>query len=112
MGRTVLPIAQVIQQEREEWLKFRRVLRKEDQALFDEMFDSAKYYSAACAYASRPVPMEAIFMSILLEHQKTIEALQKRIEKLETFTTGNTGSTGERKGVNHGAHGEHGDGNR
>ena len=83
MGRTVLPIAQVIQQERDEWSKFRRVLRKEDQAAFDEMFDIAKYYSAACAYASRPVPMEPIFISILLEHQKTITALRKRVEKLE-----------------------------
>jgi hypothetical protein len=93
MGRTILPIAQVIQQEREEWAKFRRVLRREDQTPFDEMFDSAKYHSAACAYASRPVPMEAIFMSILLEHQKAISALRKRIEKLEKKETGITNET-------------------
>jgi hypothetical protein len=98
MGRTVLPIAQVIQQEREEWSKFRRVLRKEDQAAFDEMFDSAKYHSAACAYASRPVPMESIFMAILLECQKTIAALQKRIEKLErSKRNGNTNDTNGNK---------------
>lgn len=83
MGRTVLPIAQVIQQEREEWSKFRRALRKEDQSAFDELFDIAKYHSAPCSYASRPVPTEPIFMAILLEHQKTIAALRKRIEQLE-----------------------------
>jgi len=83
MGRTVLPIAQVIQQERDEWSKFRRVLRKEDQAAFDELFTIAKYYSAACAYASRPIPMEPIFLSILIEHQKTISALRERVDKLE-----------------------------
>ncbi len=83
MGRTVLPIAQIIQQEREEWSKFRRVLRKEDQKAFDTMFDAVKYHSAACSYASRPVPTESVFVSILLEHQKTIAALRERIEKLE-----------------------------
>ena len=83
MGRTVLPIAQVIQQERDEWMKFRRVLRKEDQHAFDELFDIAKYHSPAFAYASRPVPTEPVFMSILLEHQKLIRRLQKRIEELE-----------------------------
>lgn len=83
MGRTVLPIAQVLQEERDSWLKFRRVLRKADQRAFDEMFDMAKYHSAACAYASRPIPAESIFMSILLEHQKTIATLRKQIENLE-----------------------------
>ncbi len=83
MGRTVLPIAQVIQQERDEWMKFRRVLRKEDQAAFDALIDIAKYYSPAYSYASRPVPTESIFMAILLEHQKMIAALQERINELE-----------------------------
>lgn len=83
MGRTVLPIAQVLQEERDSWLKFRRVLRKADQRAFDEMFDMAKYHSAACAYASRPIPAESIFMSILLEHQKTIATLRERVQRLE-----------------------------
>ena len=83
MGRTVLPVAEILQQERKEWSKFRRALRKGDQKAFDEMFDMTKYHSAACAYASRPVPMEPILMSILLEHQKTIATLSRRIEKLE-----------------------------
>lgn len=83
MGRTVVPIAQVLQQEREEWAKFRRALRKEDQAAFDTLFESAKYHSAACSYVSRPVPMESVFMAILLEHQKMISTLQQRVKELE-----------------------------
>ena len=83
MGRTVLPIAQVVQQERDEWTKFRRALRKEDQQAFDELFDIAKYHSPAFAYASRPVPTEAVFMSVLIEHQKIINSLRKRLEELE-----------------------------
>jgi hypothetical protein len=83
MGRTVLPVAQVIQREREQWAKFRRALRKEDQQALDAVFALAKYHSAAFAYASRPIPTEPVFMSVLLEHQKTITKLQTRIEKLE-----------------------------
>jgi hypothetical protein len=83
MGRTVLPIAQVVQQERDDWMKFRRALRKEDQQAFDDLFDIAKYHSPAFAYAARPVPTEAVFMSIVLEHQKIIHSLRKRLEELE-----------------------------
>ncbi len=82
MGRTVLPVAQIIQQEREEWAKFRRVLRKEDQRALDDMFDLAKYHSPAFAYASRPAPTEPVFMSILLEHQKAIAKLQRQIAEM------------------------------
>ena len=88
MGRTVLPVAQIIQQEREGWAKFRRVLRREDQKALDDMFDLAKYHSAAFAYASRPVPTEPVFMSILLEHQKTIAKLRERVEELEKTNLG------------------------
>ena len=88
MGRTVLPVAQVIQQEREKWAKFRRALRKQDQKALDAMFDFAKYHSAAFAYAARPAPTEPVFMSILLEHQKTIATLRERIERLEKASRG------------------------
>jgi len=83
MGRTVLPVAQIIRQEQEEWSKFRRVLRKKDQLAFDELFALAKYHSAALAYASRAIPLESVFMSVLLEHQKMIAALRERLEKME-----------------------------
>lgn len=83
VGRTVLPIAQILQQERDEWAKFRRALRKEDQRAFDEMFDIVKYHSAACAYASRSVPMESIVVSILIEHQKTIARLREQVKELQ-----------------------------
>jgi len=41
MGRTVLPFSQVLEREYEEWKKFRRALRKEDQETFDRLFDRA-----------------------------------------------------------------------
>jgi hypothetical protein len=78
MGRTVLPFNQVLEQEFARWAKFRRALRKEDQEAFDALFGAAKYHVAAASYASRLNPLEAIFLSVLIEHQKALDGLQAR----------------------------------
>lgn len=83
MGRTVLAFSQVIHQVREEWGKFRRALRREDQEALDEIFNGAKYNAQAGAYASHHSPLETIFMAVLLEHQKAIKTLRDRIRELE-----------------------------
>ena len=72
MGRTVLPFSQVLEREYEEWKKFRRALRKEDQEAFDRLFDRAKLHVQAGAYTSSPWPMESIFFSIFLEYEKLL----------------------------------------
>ncbi len=79
MGRTVLPFNQVLEQAFRDWAKFRRALRKEDQEAFDALFGAAKYHVAAASYASQLNPLEAIFLSILLEHQKALDALTARL---------------------------------
>jgi hypothetical protein len=70
VGRTVLPYRQVLEREYNEWKKFRRGLRKEDQKAFDRLFDLARLHVQAGVYASSPWPLEAILISILLEHHK------------------------------------------
>jgi hypothetical protein len=85
MGRTVLPVSQILQREYEEWKKFRRALRKEDQEAFDRLFDRAKLHVQAAAYTSRPWPLESILLSICLEHEKLLtEILRKLKERQET----------------------------
>ena len=81
MGRTVFPFNQVLEQEFASWTKFRRALRKEDQEAFDALFGAAKYHVAAASYASRLNPLESIFLSILIEHQKTIDTLKARLAR-------------------------------
>ncbi len=82
MGRTVLPFNQVLEQAFHNWAKFRRALRKEDQEAFDALFGAAKYHVAAASYASQLNPMEAIFLSILIEHQKALDALTSRLAQV------------------------------
>ena len=89
MGRTVLPFSQVLAREYEEWKKFRRALRKEDQEAFDRLFDRAKLHVQAVVYTSHPWPMESILLSICLEHEKLLA------EILEKLKAGNGSIGGE-----------------
>ena len=84
MGRTVAPFSQILETEFDSWGKFRRALRREDQEAMDALFGAAKFHLAAMAYASRLTPLEAIFMGILVEHQKTLTQLKARVRELET----------------------------
>jgi len=83
MGRTVLPFSRVLEQEVQEWKKFRRGLRKEDQQFLDHLFEEARLHVQAGVYASRPWPFETILISILIEHEKTLVELRSRLIALE-----------------------------
>ena len=64
--------------------EFRRALRREDQSHLDRrLFESARLHLQAGVYASNPWPMESVFLSMLLEHQKALSALQLRLQRLE-----------------------------
>ena len=83
MGRTVLPYSHVWEEERSRWLKFRRALRKEDQAHFDRLFDLARLHLQAGVYASNPWPLESMLLSMLLEHEKALRAMEARLRAIE-----------------------------
>jgi hypothetical protein len=83
MGRTVLPFSRVLEQEVQEWKKFRRGLRKEDQQFLDRLFEEARLHVQAGVYASRPWPFETILISMLLEQEKEMAELRSRIEVFE-----------------------------
>ena len=102
MGRTVLPFSQVLEREYEEWKKFRRALRKEDQEAFDRLFDRAKLHVQAAAYASHPWPMESIFLSICLEHEKLLAEILNKLKEIKSEAPpsplSSASKTGEREG--------------
>ncbi len=83
MGRTVLPYSHVWEEERSRWLKFRRALRREDQSHFDRLFELARLHLQAGVYASNPWPLESMLLSMLLEHEKVIRALEARLRDNE-----------------------------
>ena len=81
MGRTVLPYSHVWEEERSRWLKFRRALRREDQAHLDRLFELARLHLQAGVYAANPWPLESMLLSMLLEHQKALGAIEKHLQE-------------------------------
>ena len=73
----------VLENEVQEWKKFRRALRKEDQQFLDRLFEKARLHVQAGVYASRPWPFETILMSMLLEHEKALVELRSKLKAIE-----------------------------
>ena len=79
MGRTVPTFVQLIQEAAAHWTKFRRALRREDQEFFDRLFHCARCYTQAATYQCRDNPMEAILLSIALDQEKRLDALERML---------------------------------
>ena len=80
MGRTVPTFVQLIQQAAERWKKFRRALRREDQSHFDRLFVRVRCYTQAATYQCHDNPMEAILLSIALDQEKRLSAVEKVLQ--------------------------------
>lgn len=83
MGRTVLPLSEVLAERQRQFGKFRRALRREDQEALDALFEQARLHIQAAAYYANPDPAEAFFVSVLIENWKLIDGLQTRLRELE-----------------------------
>jgi hypothetical protein len=80
MGRTVPTFVQLIEQNAERWKKFRRALRREDQPHFDRLFVRVRCYTQAATYQCHDNPMEAILLSIALDQEKRLDAVEKVLQ--------------------------------
>jgi hypothetical protein len=84
MGRTVPTFRQLIDDAITRWSKFRRALRREDQEYFDRLFRRVRSYTQAATYQASDNPMEAILLSIALDQEKRLDALERAAQPLET----------------------------
>jgi hypothetical protein len=78
MGRTVPTFRQLIEEAAQRWSKFRRALRREDQEHFDRLFLCVRRYTQAATYQCSDNPMEAILLTIALDQEKRLHALERR----------------------------------
>jgi len=81
MGRTVPTFRQLIEDTAQRWTKFRRALRREDQEHFDRLFLNIRCYVQAATYQCNDNPMEAILLSIALDQEKRLSALEKLLRE-------------------------------
>ncbi len=84
MGRTVPTYRMHLEQVIRRWDNFRRALRREDRELFDAMMNKARMHSSASLFNVHMDPIESVFMSILLEQEKEITELRKKLKEAES----------------------------
>ncbi|MGE5684972.1 MAG: hypothetical protein ACM3ZS_07495 [Nitrososphaerota archaeon] len=81
MGRTIPSYRIATAIEKGRWKPFREMLNRKDKKLFDQMLCYPNLYNSAGSNAVRPVLLEPIIMSIVFEHYKQLDKLQKSVEK-------------------------------
>jgi len=83
MGRTVPSYRQALESEIDRWKSFRKGLRNKDAEAFDRMMNACRMFASAGSMATRPVLLEAMFMSILLHQEKVLAEIRERLDRLE-----------------------------
>jgi hypothetical protein len=78
MGRTVGTYRQVLEEMIADFDKFRRALRRADREAFERMMNKARRHSSAASYNVRATPAESMIVSILLEHEKELDAIRRK----------------------------------
>jgi len=74
----------VLETEIVKWKRFQQALpsRAEKEA-FEELMNHCRRHACAAGAAVRPIPLEAMIMSMLLAHEKAILELKRLTQELE-----------------------------
>jgi hypothetical protein len=83
VGRTVPSYRQALEREIERWKGFRKALRSKDAEAFDRMMNACRLFASAASMATRPILLEAMFMSILLNQEKALAEIREKLDRLE-----------------------------
>jgi len=78
-GRTVPTYRLALESMAQQWNDFRRALRKEDREAFDSLVNKARMHASASTYAISLDPSESAVLSMLLEHEKALKELRRRL---------------------------------
>ncbi len=81
MGRTIPSYRLASERERRKWKIFRDELDKSERKKFDEMMSYSRLYNAAGVMACKPVLLHPVLMSIIFEHYKQLDTIQRSVEK-------------------------------
>ncbi len=83
MGEAVVSFWVALEDEINRWSGFERALRKPDREAFDELICAFRSFTSECSNSSNPIVFESMVMSILLDWQKRILALEKELNKIQ-----------------------------
>ncbi|MEW6603126.1 MAG: hypothetical protein AB1351_00370 [Thermoproteota archaeon] len=80
MGRTMPSFRLALVEEEQEWKSFRNALDKNDRKEFDSMFADIRLYISACSYATKPVRVQPVLMTLAFHHYKQLTKMAERME--------------------------------
>jgi hypothetical protein len=83
MGRTVPTQRLRIEQRIQGWAPFRRALRIEEKAAFDEIADAFRNHAASSGLLPAADPIEPLLLSLLLEVHLRLRAIETRLNEVE-----------------------------
>ena len=84
MGRTVPSYRIILEREIAKWRGFFEALRRDDRAVFEELMNHCRCHASAAGAATRPIVAEAMFMSILLSHEKALKKIQTTLDSIKS----------------------------
>ncbi len=79
LGRTVPSFRMQLEEIILELSVFRRALRGDEKEAFDSLMNKARKHASSCTVAPTLDPMDAVFLSILIEQQKEINSLREAL---------------------------------
>jgi hypothetical protein len=86
MGRSIAPASKLIMDQIAEMEPLYWALRRSDQLILDDLFESVLQHQAAMANAASLLPMEALLVLIQLEERKkfrrALDELYREVEEL------------------------------
>jgi len=82
MGRTVPSFRMLLEGIIGELSDVRRALRGEDRAAFDSLMNKARIHTSSCTVVPTFDPMDAIFLSILVEQKKEFSSISVKLRFL------------------------------
>ena len=91
MGHTLPPFSHQFKSERAMFNELKRaLLRRDDKAIFDDLWNKAEFHVPAAEKAKHPLPITSILMTMNLEQEKAIYQMEQktlvqnqRIQQLE-----------------------------
>jgi hypothetical protein len=81
MGRTLPTSRDVLDRLEFEWRDYRRGLTEAEQGRFDGIWQRARRHASAMANQAPLDPMQAVLLGALVEMQREIDELRRRVER-------------------------------
>ena len=87
MGRTVPSFRMLFEEIVIELSVFKRALRGEDKIAFDSLMNKAREHASSCTVTPMLEPMDAVFLSILVEQEKEIISLRNLLSDYQEHSS-------------------------